>query len=198
MTLASAADAQRIGEIIGEAFINDPVASWSLGSDDAVRAVFSLLGEKLYLPTGHCRLLDDAAATYWLWPNQNKHLSIGTQLAMAGHLRRGFNFRFLKRALTVDAAMSRRRPTFPHMYLFAVGVLPEARGKGLGGAIIRQSLVIADTLGVPSYLENSNPMNTGLYQRLGFVAQTTFEAAPGCPPITTMLRPPAEPAIDGL
>lgn len=192
MSIAGPDQGGRVGEITGEAFVDDPVARWSLGSEAAVRQVFAMLCDELYAPVGHCRLLDDAAATMWLWPNQKKELSIWSQLRLAFMLRQGFSFSHVKRALTVDAAMVRLRPAFPHMYLFTVGVLPDYQGQGLGGRIIRETLAIADAMGVPSYLENSNPRNTGLYQRLGFQPQTTFEAAPGCPPITTMLRPVTE------
>lgn len=191
MTIATAEDRQLVGDIIGEAFREDPVSVWTLGTPRAIRATFSLLAERLYLPQGHCRVLDEQAATMWLWPNQRKALPLAAQLQLAATLRSGLSLRYLHRALIVDAAMTQRRPTEPHLYLFAVGVLPGARGRGLGGAIIRETLAVADTLGLPSYLENSNPRNSGLYQRLGFQALETFHAAPGCPPITTMLRPAA-------
>ncbi len=190
MPLASPTDAVRVGEITGEAFTTDPICRWTMGSDRAIRELFALMARELYMPWGHCCVLEDQAATMWLWPNQAKHLSLLNQLRLALILRDGLSLKYLSRALAVDAAMARRRPREPHMYLFTVGVLPGARGQGLGGRIIRESLGHADRMGLPSYLENSNPANTGLYQRLGFVARETFEPAPGCPPMTTMLRPP--------
>lgn len=198
MPLATPEDGTRVGEIIGEAFTTDPVSRWTMGSDRAIRALFALLAKELYLPWGHCCLLEDKAATMWLWPNQTKDLSLWIQLRLALILRDGVSLKYLFRALAVDAAMAHRRPREPHMYLFTVGVLPQDRGQGLGGRIIRESLQHADRMGLPSYLENSNPANTGLYQRLGFVARETFEPAPGCPPMTTMLRPPQSETIHGL
>ncbi|MEM6957729.1 MAG: GNAT family N-acetyltransferase, partial [Myxococcota bacterium] len=93
------------------------------------------------------------------------------------------------RAAIVDHAMVSRRPTAPHYYLFAVGVLPEGRGKGLASALIRAGLDLADRDGVGAYLENSNPRNTPLYERFGFVAGTPFHANRGCPPLLPMWRP---------
>jgi len=45
----------------------------------------------------------------------------------------------------------------------------------------------ADAMGVPAYLENSNPRNTKLYERAGFVARKNI-APPGAPPLVGMWR----------
>ena len=44
-----------------------------------------------------------------------------------------------------------------------------------------------DAAGAPAYLENSNPRNTPLYQRHGFVARKNI-APHGCPPMVAMWR----------
>lgn len=188
MRIATGADAHLLGGIVGEAFRDDPVSLWCLGSPAVIRATFTILGQSLYLPRGHCCILDDQAATMWLWPNQEKALPLTAQLKIAGHVLSNVSPRHLQRTLALDAVMVRYRPREPHMYLFAVGVASSARGKGLGGEVIREGLALADAMGVPAYLENSNPANTGLYQRLGFKALETFRARPGCPPLVAMMR----------
>ncbi|WP_020578720.1 GNAT family N-acetyltransferase [Actinopolymorpha alba] len=57
----------------------------------------------------------------------------------------------------------------PHLYLQTIVVVPESRGLGLGGALIRNRLAEADAEAVPVYLESSTPRNRKLYERLGFV-----------------------------
>jgi len=44
-----------------------------------------------------------------------------------------------------------------------------------------------DEQGVPAYLENSNPRNTKLYERVGFVTRGSI-APPGAPPLVAMWR----------
>ena len=53
--------------------------------------------------------------------------------------------------------MEKHHPTFPHAYLFIIGVRQSHQGKGLGGKLFRPVLDACDRLGVPAYLENSNP-----------------------------------------
>ena len=77
----------------------------------------------------------------------------------------------------------------PHYYLFAVGVRKGAQGKGLGGRLIREGLARADAEGAPAYLENSNPKNTPLYERLGFRPTAPLPLPDGAPPLLGMLRP---------
>jgi GNAT superfamily N-acetyltransferase len=50
-----------------------------------------------------------------------------------------------------------------------VGVDPERQGQGVGSAIIREGLALADRESRPCYLETSEPRNLAFYQRLGFV-----------------------------
>ena len=111
------------------------------------------------------------------------------QAALALELMRLNGARSVRRAIAVDAAMRARRPVDAHFYLFAVGVLSTGRGKGIGRALITQVTAEADAMGLPCWLENSNPRNESLYRGLGFEVIETFAPVPGCPPLTTMRRP---------
>ena len=84
--------------------------------------------------------------------------------------------------------LEKHHPKAPHYYLFAVGVTPEAQGKGLGGAILREGLKRADEAGAMAYLENSNPKNTLLYERLGFRVTAPLPLPKDAPPLLSMLR----------
>jgi GNAT superfamily N-acetyltransferase len=70
-----------------------------------------------------------------------------------------------------------------------VGVDPLRQGRGLGSAILQEGLRRCDADGLPAYLENSNPKNTGLYERLGFEAIGLIQPA-DFPPMQPMLRRP--------
>lgn len=180
-----------LGHVLGAAFVEDPVSQWTLGTPAAIEATFAALGRHVYLPRGACTLAGELGGAMWLRPGGSKTIPPLATAALALDLLRLSGPARVRRGLAVDAAMSGRRPKAPHFYLFAVGILPAARGQGLGRALIGEMTAEADAAGLPCWLENSNPRNEPLYRGLGFEPVETFAPAPGCPPLTTMLRPPA-------
>lgn len=180
-----------LGRVLGAAFIEDPVSQWTLGTPPAIEATFAGLAKHVYLPRGACALAGAQGAAMWLRPGGSKAIPLLATAALALNLLRLSGAARIRRGLAVDAAMSNRRLKTPHFYLFAVGIVPAARGQGLGRAMIGEMIAEADAAGLPCWLENSNPRNEPLYRGLGFEAVETFAPAPGCPPLTTMLRPPA-------
>jgi len=81
------------------------------------------------------------------------------------------------------------RPDEPHFYLSLLGTHSHHRGRGLGMALLRASLDRIDALGVPAYLESSNPANDARYAGVGFAPIGSFQAAGG-QIVTTMWRDP--------
>ena len=79
---------------------------------------------------------------------------------------------------------------FAHAYLFSIAVRPGAQGKGLGRKLIAPVLAACDRLGVPAYLENSNPANAGFYGSLGFVVCGEIRPTPDAPALLPMVREP--------
>lgn len=59
-------------------------------------------------------------------------------------------------------------------YLSIVGILPAFQNKGLGAALIRPVIELADAAGVPTFLETFTPRNEPFYQRLGYRAAGSF------------------------
>ncbi len=55
-----------------------------------------------------------------------------------------------------------------HWYVMVVGVSPEARGQGLGRALLEPIMNRADASGLPCYLETAQPENVAFYEHLGF------------------------------
>ena len=56
----------------------------------------------------------------------------------------------------------------PHIYLIMIGVDPDKQGQGLGSALIRPLLNLAQAKGYPVYLETHGEDNVAIYQGLGF------------------------------
>ena len=80
------------------------------------------------------------------------------------------------------------RPSEPHFYLTMLGTHHQHRGKGLGMGLVTESLARIDTLGLPAYLESSNPANDARYERAGFAPHGRVTVASGHV-MTTMWRP---------
>lgn len=73
-----------------------------------------------------------------------------------------------ERMAVVLAATAAGHPEIPHLYLASMAVLPHRRGRGVGGALLRYRLALADAEGQPVHLEASTPRSAGLYARHGF------------------------------
>jgi ribosomal protein S18 acetylase RimI-like enzyme len=88
-------------------------------------------------------------------------------------------------------AMVSHRPRSPHWYLAVIGTAPEARGKGLGSALLRERLALCDRDRVPAYLESSNRANLPVYLRHGFEILREFHYRDS-PTLWLMQREPRE------
>lgn len=92
-------------------------------------------------------------------------------------------------ALTTKLAVDRHRPRRPHWYLQEIGVRADARGQGVGGALLDARLAVVDEQDVGAYLESSTERNRRLYHRNGFVDVAPVHGVPGEP--MSMWRAPA-------
>jgi GNAT superfamily N-acetyltransferase len=193
---AASSEWRELGDLVGRAFAGDPLSLWTFGDTALVRAAFRALARAVYLPRGSGWFAGDLGGAMWLDPGARGGLPPMPTLGLALRLVAGRQPAAIGRALRVDAAFRTRRPSVPHAYLFAVGLLPQARGRGLGRALLAPRLERLDADGVPCWLENTNPANHAFYRALGFVARETFHPAPGAPPVTTMLRAPRRPPAD--
>ena len=75
----------------------------------------------------------------------------------------------------------------PHYYLSLLATHDEHRGKGIGQALLADSLERIDAEGVPAYLESTNPGNNHRYERAGFAPHGRI-TLPNGHVITTMWR----------
>ena len=187
-------DAGAIAEILTDAFTGDPVLSWMLGRQSPPREFFFELARGIYLTRGFGHIVDDAAATLWLPAGEKPTLPFTNELRLALALIRDCGVRPVMRALKMGEIVASNHPSVPHYYLFAVGVRSPLKGRGHGGRILREGLKRVDESGAVAYLENSNPRNTALYQRLGFAALQPLALPEGAPPLLAMQRDQAGPA----
>lgn len=190
---AAPSEWKHLADITAEAFAEDPVNRWIFGAPKAIRACFRVLARETYAKHGMCHFITGAAgkpvgATMWAAHDAPDDMSKLGELSLAmGVVRRGSKGA-LARALKAGEIMAKHHPKAPHLYLFTIGVVPEARSTGRGHALLEPVLEACDKAGRACYLENSNPANSGFYSAHGFEHVEHFNAGDGGPPLQAMWR----------
>ena len=192
---AESGDAGLVGEITADAFYNDAFNRWVFGNFPAISAMFHTLARKVYVPRGFAYRLGNEGACMWMLPGQTTDISLAIYAAIGWSTLLKSGPRSVVRAVKTGNEMDRHHPHFPHAYLFSIGVRRAFQGKGLGRKLIQPVLDACDRDGLPAYLENSNPANTGFYRSCGFEEMgVVIHPEPSSPPLVPMLRQPRSPA----
>jgi GNAT superfamily N-acetyltransferase len=192
---ATSADADVLTGIITGAFADDPLWSFALARPDGDTAFHPsywrlFVDGALRYPT--TRLAGDGeAAAIWIPPGGNEFGE-----AEEARLDVLLADRLPDKAAELHALFDlfgSARPTEPHYYLSLLGTHPGHRGRGIGMDLLRANLAEWDALGIPAYLESSNPANNKRYEGVGFRPRTEFRYPGDGPVVTTMWRdvPPA-------
>ncbi|MGA7711049.1 MAG: GNAT family N-acetyltransferase [Rhizomicrobium sp.] len=185
-------DAGTLSRLFAAAFVNDPVFDW-IARPGAKRAAgmerfFFWLLKSRAIPFGEVWMSEGAAAA-WLPPEAPASPGgFAEQMKLIPLFIRLCGFPRLMRGSAMADAMEKNHPAEPHFYLAFIAVAPRLQGMGLGGALLEATVKRADDGRVPAYLENSNPKNTKLYERAGFVTKRNI-APVGAPPLIAMWRP---------
>ncbi len=191
--IATAADAEKVTEILVLAFNRCPTWGWVFPDPVARarqhRALWGLLvaGALRYpwvwLGAG------DVTTSVWI-PPDGTELS-DEQLALVEPMFVDMLGPGASRVLsTLDAFDAAHPHDEPHYYLSLLGTDPAHHGHGYGLGLLEENLRIIDAEGMPAYLESSNPANVPLYERYGFRVLSSFDVPGGGPTVPTMWRPP--------
>jgi GNAT superfamily N-acetyltransferase len=168
-------DWREVADITAEAFANDPVNNYVFGKQNSIRSMYRVMAREMYVPSGLCHIHKAGGATMWMPPGVEAAPSqFGLAKFALGQLRHG-TFGAIKRGLAISELMQEWHPKDTHFYLFAIGTTQKARGKGVGKGLLRPVLAACDAAGIPVYLENSNPDNTGFYASHGFERMGLFQ-----------------------
>lgn len=84
-------------------------------------------------------------------------------------------------------AMGKYHPKDDCRYWPIIGVDPAFQGKGIGSQLLKHALTKVDELGLPAYLESTNPRNISLYERFGFEIMGKIQIG-SAPTIHPMIR----------
>jgi GNAT superfamily N-acetyltransferase len=186
------ADVDRVTEVITLAFRDDPVWAVALartdGRTDHHQAYWRLFVSDA-VDLGEVRLAGDGAAVaVWIPPGATE-VSPATEEALEA-----FNRAALGEAGAAEMAQlyGRFEANHPrdhaHAYLSLLATHPDHRGRGIGQTLLAANLAHWDALGVPTYLESTNPANDHRYERAGFRRVGGFTAIRDGAPISTMWR----------
>lgn len=191
---ASGTDVDHMARLFAAAFARDPVFDWMVKTGDgrlsALAGFFRWVLKSRTVPTGETWMRPDGlAAAAWIPPGvADSPAFFIDQLRLTPLLLNLTGVSRLPRGLALANAME-NHPSEPHYYLAFIGVAPNRQRQGLGTALLEETLARVDRAGAPAYLENSNPRNLPLYQRLGFRVIKEVRARPEAPPLFAMWRP---------
>ena len=188
--VADAADLPRLGQSLALAYEANPLVRWMFAEDLSLRRLEGLFTSLVEFGLRYGLVYasaDGVGAAIWFPPIGDARFSSDQPAPdVAADTAEWSSGR---RAAALDALAS-NRPSEPHFYLDAVGVVPTCRRRGVASALLEPALVECDAKAIGAYLENSDPANTSFYARHGFEKMDQIAMPEGAPPISSMWRPP--------
>ena len=192
--VATAEDTNEIARTLAGAFFLDPVWGWAF--DDPAH--------RMAQHEAWFRLLIHSALPYqWVWttpryeagavwvPPGCPELNEADEATLKAMLEESLGARAALVFEVFDRFEGAHPHTPDHYYLSLLGTQTEHRGAGIGMDLLRENLAHLDALGMPAYLESTNPANLRRYEGVGFTACGTFDLPDGGPTVTTMWREPS-------
>lgn len=191
--LATPADLDAIVSVFTSAFFHDPV--WgSAFPDEGRRAGQAAVMWRVYAASAlryPWTLVTPGveAAAVWIPPG-GVELTPEEAEGLEGRLARVTGRDAARAIMRVGEQFEAAHPTEPFFYLTILGTHTDHRGKGLGMALLAESLARIDAVGAPAYLESTNSANLKRYESVGFTVRDEITVATG-QVVTTMWRPAA-------
>ena len=184
------AEVPALAGVLARALGADPMVTWPMVTDDdlprRIRAMFGVV-DTAFAGEGWMWSATDGLGVMTLLPpgsaTREAELSaeVGPALALLtpdGGARYEAFWAWIGHTL----------PGEPHWLLDQLGVEPAAQGRGIGAAMIRHAITVADADRLPLFLETGVASNVALYRRFGFEVMTEVNAPGGGPRIWFMRR----------
>ena len=185
---AGADDAALVGEIMGDAFGEDPVTKWISPNPEYPRWCWPVV-LSLFWPYLEVSVTENGLGAA-LWVPPGVELNAKPSLAMLWDSWRRFGIGSLLRLIRLMRMMEKNHPKDNHYYLLAIGVRSGSRGQGIGSALLESVLHKCDQEKVGVYVESSNSLNLPLYQRNGFEVRSEIALPRNGPSLFLMYREP--------
>lgn len=182
--LARRVENAAMSAVFTDAFVDEAGLNFWLkqgkAKERARRRFFDAVVESAVHPQRDIYVAEDGGerlgAALWLTPGKKafdfsflQELNVAPlmlSIAGIGGMRRGFG---------LAAQLSHYHPKAPHAHLVFLGVTGAAQGRGVGSALLKQTLAPLDAAGTTAYLECSTARNAALYQRHGFEVTGEFD-----------------------
>lgn len=189
---ATRADLPALAGVLARAFHHDPMVRWCLVTDDdlgaRIRGQFEAV-DAHFVDAGWMWQTDDGLGVACIMapPRDAAEQALfdgdipdAGRFAPDGGAR---NDRFW-------AWVAEHEPPEPHWLLDQIAVEPEAQGRGVGAALLRHAVGLAQADGRPITLETGVEANVARYERFGFRVVESAVAPDGGPRIWFMRRDP--------
>lgn len=195
---ASPADVPAAASVLASAFAHDTVMGTLVEGENRQSRLAGLFRALIRAGALHSGRIDLARRNSdglllgaAIWQRPGRHPSLVAQARELPGFVRALGWRGLRDAIRIQTTLARHRPAEPHWYLAQIGVSGEARGAGVGSALLRSRLEKVDAEGLPAYLESSNERNRALYRRHGFESIATISGIPNARPAAMWRTPSA-------
>jgi len=190
--VAGREDIDAVTDVICSAFREDPLWTWAFPDHSGIAPWWRLLIASATRYPWVSVAGDFMAVSVWIPPNGREltEQEEGELAPLAEELAGSRSPEVMELMERFDASHPKHTP---HFYLSLVGTHPEHRGKGVGVGLLADNLSKIDELGMPAYLESSNPANQPRYERLGFEQIGEFSTPDDSRTVTTMWREPRSP-----
>lgn len=176
LRLATRKDKPTIRKILTESFKNDPCIKWLIEQATYKRKLEVIMDYTIdeTLENGYIYVTQDNSGVA-LWKNEAK------ERFTWNFIKRNLIFLFrmgipcVIRNLKNKASSYRQFPKRQkYWYLYTIGVLPEAQGKGLASKLMNPVIEMCKTLRQPLFLETANTHNVAIYRKKGFEITATL------------------------
>ncbi|MEV0087068.1 GNAT family N-acetyltransferase [Saccharopolyspora sp. NPDC050642] len=184
---ASSADTPALAGLLSASYSDEPRMAALLPleaqRETKLRALFSLLLNQDHLDHGtEIAELDGHPHAVAVWDRPGSQAApLGRRLMHLPALLSVFRWRLPEtaRAIQTFNATDSHRPDEPHWHLAAIGTTPDARGRGIGSALLESGLARADAHDTPVYLEATAHAAVDRFERFGFRVIHEYPVAGG-------------------
>ena len=192
--LANAKDLPEAASVLADAFQDYPWTRWTIDPDDHQHRIKQLQYawmSSLGLPSGLIWIgqnLDEIASVA-VWMDTSTSIPPDTTAELN---RITASLEGSRHSASLDAEEQVRglRPSGRHLLLGVVGTAQRFPGQGIGREVLQPGLNLANSLGVPCYLETSSESNVGFYERIGFRVSGQLRVRDSGPEIWGMVKLP--------
>lgn len=185
-------DTGAIVDLLSQTIVDDVAYKWMIPDDELRARVMPGFFRSIVRATLRqgviLHRMDNLSTSLWRPP----------QSAYAGRLEMLMNlpsiYRFMNaarpRVQKIARAARKHQPDFPFRYLQFVAVAEEHRGKGLGGAIVKDGLKRAEAADEIVYLETASSDKVSFFQHMGFDIHDQWSITDDGPHFTSLLKRP--------